>query len=70
MGISQILGGSVLIETVFAVNGIGRLMVSSTFNYDYPYVQAIVLMIAISIILANLLVDLSYVWIDPRIRYE
>jgi peptide/nickel transport system permease protein len=70
MGISQILGGSVLIETVFAINGIGRLMVNSTFNYDYPYVQAIVLMIAIAIVLANLLVDLSYVWIDPRIRYE
>ncbi len=70
MGISQILGGSVLIETVFAVNGIGRLMVNSTFNYDYPYVQAIVLMIAIAIVLANLLVDLSYVWIDPRVRYE
>jgi peptide/nickel transport system permease protein len=70
MGISSILGGSVLIETVFAINGIGRLMVSSTFNYDYPYVQAIVLMIAISIVLANLVVDLSYVWIDPRVRYE
>jgi peptide/nickel transport system permease protein len=70
MGISQILGGSVLIETVFAINGIGRLMVNSTFNYDYPYVQAIVLMIAIAIVLANLLVDLSYVWIDPRVRYE
>lgn len=70
MGISSILGGSVLIETVFAINGIGRLMVNSTFNYDYPYVQAIVLMIAIAIVLANLLVDLSYVWIDPRVRYE
>ena len=70
MGISQILAGSVLIETVFAVNGIGRLLVNSTFNYDYPYVQAIVLMIAIAIVLANLLVDLSYAWIDPRVRYE
>jgi peptide/nickel transport system permease protein len=70
MGVSQILGGSVLIETVFAINGIGRLMVNSTFNYDYPYVQAIVLMIAIAIVLANLLVDLSYTWIDPRVRYE
>jgi peptide/nickel transport system permease protein len=70
MGISGILGGSVLIETVFAVNGIGRLMVTSTFNYDYPYVQAIVLMIAVAIVLTNLLVDLSYVWIDPRVRYQ
>jgi len=70
MGISQILGGSVLIETVFAINGIGRLMVNATFNYDYPYVQAIVLMIAVAIVLANLLVDLSYTWIDTRVRYE
>jgi peptide/nickel transport system permease protein len=70
MGISGILGGSVLIETVFAINGMGRLLVTSTFNHDYPYVQAIVLMIAISIVLANLLVDLSYVWIDPRVRYQ
>jgi peptide/nickel transport system permease protein len=70
MSISTILGGSVLIETVFAINGIGRLMVTSVFNYDYPYVQAIVLMIAVSIVLANLLVDLSYVWIDPRVRYQ
>jgi peptide/nickel transport system permease protein len=70
MGISGILGGSVLIETVFAINGMGRLLVTSVTNHDYPYVQAIVLMIAIAIVLANLLVDLSYVWIDPRVRYQ
>jgi peptide/nickel transport system permease protein len=70
MGISGILGGSVLIETVFAIPGMGRLLVNSVFNYDYPYVQAIVLMIAVSIVLANLIVDLSYVWIDPRVRYQ
>jgi peptide/nickel transport system permease protein len=70
MGISNILGGSVLIETVFAVNGMGRLLVSSVNNHDYPYVQAIVLMIAVAIVLANLLVDLSYVWFDPRVRYQ
>jgi len=70
MGISSILGGSVLIETVFAIPGMGRLLVTSVFNHDYPYVQAIVLMIATAVVLANFLVDLSYVWIDPRVRYE
>jgi peptide/nickel transport system permease protein len=70
MGISGILGGSVLVETVFAIPGMGRLLVTSVNNHDYPYVQAIVLLIAISIVLANLIVDLSYAWIDPRVHYE
>jgi peptide/nickel transport system permease protein len=70
MGISGILGGSVLIETVFAIPGIGRLLVTSVFNHDYPYVQAIVLLIAIVTVMANFLVDLSYGWIDPRVRLE
>jgi peptide/nickel transport system permease protein len=70
MGISSILGGSVIIETVFAIPGVGRLMVTSVFNHDYPYVQALVLMMAAATVLANFLVDLSYVWIDPRVRLE
>ncbi|MBN1188381.1 MAG: ABC transporter permease [Dehalococcoidales bacterium] len=70
MGISTILGGSVLVETVFAIPGMGRLLVTSVFNHDYPYVQAIVLMIAIVTVLANFLVDLSYGFLDPRVRLE
>jgi peptide/nickel transport system permease protein len=70
MGISGILGGSVLIETVFAIPGVGRLLVTSVFNHDYPYVQAMVLMMATATVLANFLVDLSYSWIDPRVRLE
>jgi peptide/nickel transport system permease protein len=70
MGISGILGGSVLVETVFAIPGMGRLLVTSVFNHDYPYVQAIVLLIAIATVMANFLVDLSYGWIDPRVRLE
>lgn len=69
MGVSFIFGGSVLVETVFAIPGIGRLFVSSIFNHDYMLVQAIVLLIAIAVLLVNLLVDISYCWIDPRIRY-
>jgi peptide/nickel transport system permease protein len=69
MGVGMIFGGSVLIETIFAIPGIGRLMVSSIFGQDYVVVQGITLVISVSILLINLLVDISYVWFDPRIRY-
>jgi peptide/nickel transport system permease protein len=69
MGIRVIFGGSVLIETVFNIPGLGRLIVTSIFGQDYVVVQASTLVIAIIIILSNLVVDISYGWIDPRIRY-
>jgi peptide/nickel transport system permease protein len=69
MGVSFIFGGSVLVETVFAIPGIGRLMVSSIFNHDYLVVQAVTLVMALAVFLVNLLVDISYGWLDPRIRY-
>jgi peptide/nickel transport system permease protein len=70
MGIGTILGGSVLIEQVFNIPGMGRLAVTSVMNQDYPYVQAIALIMAISIVFANLLVDISYGWLDPRVHYS
>ena len=70
LGVGMIFGGSVLIETIFAIPGVGRLMVSSIFGQDYVVVQGITLVISVSILLANLLVDISYVWFDPRIRYS
>ena len=69
-GISQILGGSVFVETVFAVPGMGRLIVTSVTSQDYPYVQAIILILATVTLLSNLAVDLLYGWLDPRIRYD
>jgi len=69
LGVGMIFGGSVLIETIFAIPGVGRLLVSSIFGQDYVVVQGITLVISVSILLANLLVDISYVWFDPRIRY-
>jgi peptide/nickel transport system permease protein len=69
MGVGAILAGSVLVETVFSIAGIGRLMVTSIFGQDYTVVQAITLLMSVSILLMNLLVDLSYGWFDPRIRY-
>jgi peptide/nickel transport system permease protein len=69
MGVSFIFGGSVLVETVFAIPGIGRLLVASIFNHDYLVVQGITLIIAIAVLVVNLIVDISYGWLDPRIRY-
>jgi peptide/nickel transport system permease protein len=65
-----IFGGSVLIETVFNIPGIGRMMRDGVFQQDYQVVQSGVLVISFIVVLANLLVDISYGWFDPRIRYE
>lgn len=64
-----LIGGTVIIETVFAWPGVGRLVVQAIFNRDYPLVQAIVLVLAVIFVLVNLLVDILYVYLDPRISY-
>ena len=69
ISLSHIVGGSVLVETVFNISGMGRLTVNAVFGHDYPVVQGCVFVIAITILLVNLLVDISYGWLDPRIRY-
>lgn len=65
-----IISGSVIIEIVFAWPGLGRLLVDSVLRRDYPVVQAIVLVYAIIVLLANLAVDVSYTYLDPRITYD
>jgi ABC-type dipeptide/oligopeptide/nickel transport system permease component len=65
-----LLGGAVLTESVFGWPGMGQLLVESIFARDYPMVQGIVLMFSALFILTNFLVDLSYVFIDPRIHYN
>lgn len=70
MGIPMIIGGSVLVETVFNLPGIGVLMTNSVFNEDYPYVQGIVLIISAAVLISNFLVELTYGWLDPRIRHD
>jgi peptide/nickel transport system permease protein len=69
LGVGMIVGGSVLIETIFAIPGVGRLLVSSIFGQDYVVVQAINFVIAVIVLIVNLVVDISYGWLDPRIRY-
>ena len=66
--IEGLLGGSVITETIFALPGLGRLMVNSINTRDYPVMQGIVVMTAMFLMMMNLLVDLSYGWLDPRIR--
>jgi peptide/nickel transport system permease protein len=70
MGIAGIFGGSVLIEQVFNIPGMGRLAVDSLFQHDYTYVQGITMVMTAIVVFSNLLVDLSYGWLDPRIRYN
>jgi len=65
-----LLGGAVLTETVFAWPGMGRLMVDSILGRDYPMIQGAILIFGLLYILVNLVVDLIYAYIDPRIRYD
>ena len=63
-------GGQVLLEVVFNWPGIGRMMVDSITQRDYPVAQATFFLMAVAVVLMNLVVDLAYGWLDPRIRYE
>jgi peptide/nickel transport system permease protein len=64
-----LIGGAVITEYVFALPGVGRLVVDAIFSRDYPLVQGVILIIATGFVLSNLLVDIVYGWLDPRIRY-
>jgi peptide/nickel transport system permease protein len=66
--LGTLIGGAVITEYVFALPGVGRLVVDAVFARDYPLVQGVILLIAVAFIVSNLLVDLLYGWIDPRIR--
>ena len=70
MQVRLLVGGAVLTETVFSIPGMGRLLVRAAFDKDYMIVQSGVLIIGVVVCLANLLVDISYGWVDPRIRYK
>jgi len=65
-----LIGGLVVTETVFTLNGIGRFVVDAVAHRDYPVVQALVFLIAFCFVIVNLLIDLTYAWFDPRIRFQ
>jgi peptide/nickel transport system permease protein len=66
--VSQLLGGAVLVETVFSILGMGRLVVDGVLGLDYPIVQAVVLFMAVFVTFVNFIIDISYGWLDPRIQ--
>jgi peptide/nickel transport system permease protein len=68
MDIGLLLGGAIFIETVFALPGLGQTAIQAIFQFDLPKVQGVVIFGAFAIIVLNLIVDLFYAWIDPRIR--
>lgn len=65
-----LLTGAIITEQIFAYPGLGRLLIQSIVRRDYPQVQAVILIIALTYIIVNLLTDLVYSWVDPRIQYE
>ncbi|MEO1106028.1 MAG: ABC transporter permease, partial [Pseudomonadota bacterium] len=69
IGVALLIGGVVITETVFNIPGIGRLVVDAITKRDYPIIQGVILLFAGIYVFVNLLVDLSYTVLDPRIRY-
>lgn len=68
--IGNLVSGAAIVETVFAIPGVGRAAVDAIANRDYPLLQGAVLMLALAVMIANLLTDLAYGYLDPRIRYR
>ena len=69
LGVALLIGGVVVTESVFSIPGLGRLTVDAVLRTDYPVIQGVILVFSLAYVLLNLLVDLSYVLFDPRIRY-
>jgi peptide/nickel transport system permease protein len=69
LSLANVFIGSIVIEQVFSLPGLGRLALTAIGNRDYPLVQGVVLLYASTIVLLSFLVDVSYGWLDPRIRY-
>ncbi len=70
MTFTDMIAGSIIVEQVFGIPGIGRILMTSISNRDYPVVMAVIVILAAAVIFINGLVDLVYQWIDPRIRLE
>jgi peptide/nickel transport system permease protein len=69
IGIALLIGGVVVTESVYAIPGLGRLTVDAVLSRDFPTIQGVILFFSVIYVVVNLLVDLSYVFLDPRIRY-
>ena len=69
IGLTLLISGVVITETVFNIPGLGRLTVDAILKRDYPIIQGLIILFAGAKVLVNLLIDISYVFFDPRIRY-
>ena len=69
IGVALLIGGVVVTESVYAIPGLGRLTVDAVLARDFPTIQGVILLFSLAYVGVNLLVDLSYVFFDPRIRY-
>ena len=67
--LGQAIGGTIVIEQVFARTGIGRMLLNGIYSRDYPLIQGATVVIAVGFMLVNLITDLTYAWLDPRIKY-
>jgi len=70
INIGFLIGGTVIVEQVFAIPGVGQLMINSIFERDFPVVQAVALVFGIMVVLVNLLTDVAYAALDPRVRFD
>jgi peptide/nickel transport system permease protein len=70
LNFGSLLGGTIITESVFAINGVGRLMINAIAARDFPMVQGSVLLVATIFVLVNLIVDIVYAFVDPRISYD
>jgi peptide/nickel transport system permease protein len=70
LDVGTLLGGAILIETVFDIPGIGRLSYDAITHADFPIIQGTVLLAALFIVVANIVVDIAYAFVDPRVRYS
>jgi peptide/nickel transport system permease protein len=68
--VPRFIGGSIIVETIFAWPGIGRLAYSAALTRDYPLIMGVTVMIAIVVLLSNLLTDFAYTLVNPRIRLQ
>lgn len=67
---TRILGGAVLIEQIFGLPGLGSLIVTAVFAQDMPLIQGVILMTVVVAVVINMLVDLSYAWLNPKVRSQ
>jgi peptide/nickel transport system permease protein len=69
MNLASAIGGATLVETVFSYPGVGRLLYEAVLGRDYPVIQGVFLLITVTVIAANVLVDACHAWLDPRLRH-